>query len=354
MSQQLQTYSSIINYKITSINVLIFTDHIHGIYACTCCGVRDTTLSKSEISNMWSGKAITGLHHKIVEVNHSKKGTGVVVQCIIGNKSRDTDEHHKNNEISKSNSTQIIVHKHRPYAYTCCGVRSSIITAYDKECIIQQQKYRLKHQMITRIDPVHGKPNPHCVTIASMNNECDSDEGFASNQNSNGSNEDCDDDCNSNTSDNKTDSPSNNDIITTTTNQTRLHGGRPQGTTNESKRKYEMAKFAARFKICCQMKLILDNYHPSMGYKYVIFKDICNTEIQNFQLHPSFTFNYNTTMTCISRSKLEGCNKESPLIFIEDKIVQLVVCMNNIKRSLSVSEGLTLVNEIIIDTDMQQ
>ena len=90
-----------------------------------------------------------------------------------------------------------------------------------------------------------------------------------------------------------------------------------------------------------------------MGYKLTIFTYICDTERENFNLHPSFAFKYNIAMTRISRSRLEGHNKQSQLIFIDEKIVQLVICMNNIKRSLSVSKGLCLVNEIIIDTDMQ-
>lgn len=115
-----------------------------------------------------------------------------------------------------------------------------------------------------------------------------------------------------------------------------------------------MKEDAAKYKICCRYILEMHNYHRSMGTKRSIYDRIHNLERRKFELDDTFVFPYKSAMSRVSRSSLEGGNNESPLIFIEDKLVDLVLCMNNIKRSLSVSEGLRLVNELIVDTNMQE
>ena len=91
-----------------------------------------------------------------------------------------------------------------------------------------------------------------------------------------------------------------------------------------------------------------------MGFKKHIFQNIVHYETKKFGLDTDFRFPYTTVLSQISRDSLEVCNKQSHFIFIEDKIVEFVLCMSNIKRSLSVSEGLSLVNEFIVDTNMQE
>ena len=51
------------------------------------------------------------------------------------------------------------------------------------------------------------------------------------------------------------------------------------------------------------------------------------------------------------RLDVKGC--ESPLIAIELKLLSMILCMSNIKRSLNVSDGLKLANDLIEQTDTQ-
>lgn len=49
----------------------------------------------------------------------------------------------------------------------------------------------------------------------------------------------------------------------------------------------------------------------------------------------------------ITRERLKADGNESPLKPIEKKILILIKCMNNIKHSLTLSDGIDLVNDLI-------
>lgn len=105
--------------------------------------------------------------------------------------------------------------------------------------------------MVTRVEPVHGHPNRHCCTIASIH-ESDKELDGESNSNANNSNANNSNGNNHGSnpkSSEEDDSNDNNDTHDHTSNNItqskRICGGRPSGTTNKSKRKYEMAEFAA-------------------------------------------------------------------------------------------------------------
>ena len=273
-----------------------------------------------------------------------------------------------------------IDHVHGPFGCTCCGIRDKSLTEKECEPMWELKSYMMYEQMITRIEPVHGTTK-RCLTIASIKDDISEDDNT---NNTNPSNDDHDNgspseendrddtDSNHNTSDNQsfgTGYENNNSSSTTNgslddtgmngstdRNNTQLNrcpGGRPNGTTNHSKRQLSVLTKAAMFRICCRFEHEKDFHLRKKGFKLKLFKRICEQERVKLGLDDSFKFEYKAAMARIRRSSLDGCNRQSPLIFIEDKIVELVLCMSNIKRSLSVSEGLSLVNELIVDTKLQ-
>ena len=74
----------------------------------------------------------------------------------------------------------------------------------------------------------------------------------------------------------------------------------------------------------------------------------------NHGLSDKFKFSYFTALSRIRRKNLSGNGTGSPLLEIEDELVDLILCMSKIKWSLSVSEGLHLCNQLIADTDIQK
>ena len=78
------------------------------------------------------------------------------------------------------------------------------------------------------------------------------------------------------------------------------------------------------------------------------------SEKSNFELDDTFRFPYTTFRARIDRESYNGDGTKSPLSDIEPKLVSLISCMSNIKRSLTVTEGLMLVNDIIKGTNAQQ
>ena len=69
-------------------------------------------------------------------------------------------------------------------------------------------------------------------------------------------------------------------------------------------------------------------------------------------LPSDFLFPYSTALGKIRKS-LKGNKNTSPLETYENWFVEIILCMNRLKRSLTSSEGLGLVNEIIAVTIIQ-
>lgn len=56
----------------------------------------------------------------------------------------------------------------------------------------------------------------------------------------------------------------------------------------------------------------------------------------------------------IRRDSLDANDTQSPMSRIEPKLIQLILCMSNIKRTLTVSKGLMLANDPIAGTKTQE
>ena len=85
-----------------------------------------------------------------------------------------------------------------------------------------------------------------------------------------------------------------------------------------------------------------------------MYQQIFQEERLKFNLDTSFSYPYNTLKTRIRRDNLSGDGRKSPLSSIEPKLLLLIRCMNNIKHTLTVSEGIALANDLISNTSVQQ
>ena len=128
-------------------------------------------------------------------------------------------------------------------------------------------------------------------------------------------------------------------------------GGRPVGTTNEARKCYEDRVKAAKYKITCQYAYESKSTHVP---KELLYNLITVDEKENFGLGNDFCFPYRTCLSRIYRKRLEGIRNPSPMLDIENKVVNLILCMSKMKQSLTSSEGLVLINELICDTETQQ
>ena len=72
------------------------------------------------------------------------------------------------------------------------------------------------------------------------------------------------------------------------------------------------------------------------------------------KLPTNFTFSYSTALSQIRWNNLNRSGRSTPLHNIEPKLLSLILCMSNIKRSLTASEGLMLANELLHQTQSQQ
>lgn len=88
--------------------------------------------------------------------------------------------------------------------------------------------------------------------------------------------------------------------------------------------------------------------------KRQLFYKILEEEKQNYDVSPHFEFKYETAISRIRRKRFAATGNESPLKFIEPTIIQLVLCMAKLKRALTSSDGLRIVNELIDGTEAQQ
>ena len=59
------------------------------------------------------------------------------------------------------------------------------------------------------------------------------------------------------------------------------------------------------------------------------------------------------SITIKDRKKCKQNGKDVPLKPIEMKILALIKCMNNIKRLLTTTDGIDLINDLIKDTQVQ-
>ena len=66
-----------------------------------------------------------------------------------------------------------------------------------------------------------------------------------------------------------------------------------------------------------------------------------------YKLPLTFNFPYTTLLSRILRSSLNAEGSHCPLIFVEDKIVEIILCVSKIKQSLTVAERLRLINKLI-------
>ena len=135
----------------------------------------------------------------------------------------------------------------------------------------------------------------------------------------------------------------------------RSNAGRPKGSTNKKKKSETMKEAEVKYRITCRYLLeVQNNIYPNYVPKKQIFERVFKEEKHQFRLKKSFKFPYNTAISRIKRNSLNADGTFSPLYFIEDQIVQLCIVMSKLKSSLSVSEGLSLVNELIENTPIQQ
>ena len=130
--------------------------------------------------------------------------------------------------------------------------------------------------------------------------------------------------------------------------------GRLIGTTNDKKRKDKELLDEIKYKITCRFVAEVLSVNPIPHYKQDIFNRIVIEEMNLYGITNKFIFPYSTMRSRIKRNSLNAKGTESPICSIESKLVQLILCMNKIKRSMTVSEGLMLANDLIRGTDTEQ
>ena len=130
--------------------------------------------------------------------------------------------------------------------------------------------------------------------------------------------------------------------------------GRPSGITNIKKRIYKERVRDAKYSIICRYVYEIGIERNRSRSKKNIFSDIVAEEIIKLGLHANFQFPFRTALSRIRRLSFHGEGGYCPLVKIEQKIIDLLLCMSKIKRSLTVSESLKLINELIDGTKMQQ
>ena len=98
----------------------------------------------------------------------------------------------------------------------------------------------------------------------------------------------------------------------------------------------------------------VQNSHLENLHKKDIFAIVFEQTSKRLNLDGSFKFPYETALSQIRRNNLSANGNESPLLPIENEIVELLSCMNKLKQSLTASDGLQLINELIDNTPFQQ
>ena len=136
-------------------------------------------------------------------------------------------------------------------------------------------------------------------------------------------------------------------------NQARNPGGRPTGTVHDNISSAVIREAKAKYKICCRYLNEKDNCKEDGITKKQLFKNITEEEKENFDLEETFIFSYHTALSRIRRRNLDAEGTYSPLAEIEPQLIELIKCMAKIKRSLTLTEGLHLCNQLIADTPIQ-
>ena len=138
-----------------------------------------------------------------------------------------------------------------------------------------------------------------------------------------------------------------------------LHGthnksGRPFGTSNKANHEYQLRVKAAINKITARF-VYEESVKPKGSFtKIGLFQSIHDDEKEKFNLKDKFKYPYSTMRSRIRRDRLKAEGNDSPLKPIEKKLLMLIKCMNNIKHSLSLSDGIALVNDLIQNTPVQK
>ena len=110
----------------------------------------------------------------------------------------------------------------------------------------------------------------------------------------------------------------------------------------------------------CRLKVISRYLHEikctqsRKTSKKHLFMKILQEETTKFKLGADFRFPYSTALSRIRRSSLNADGIYSPLFAIESKIISLIICMSKIKRAMTCSEALRLINELIDGTETQK
>ena len=124
--------------------------------------------------------------------------------------------------------------------------------------------------------------------------------------------------------------------------------------TMEKKRLQLIAENDARHKITVRYIHESKIYASKSVTKRSIFRRIFAQEKSAFDLDDSFTYPFETMRSQIRAEKLNADGKQSPVVAIEPKLVSLILCMSNIKRTLCLSQVLSLANDLIENTETQR
>ena len=140
----------------------------------------------------------------------------------------------------------------------------------------------------------------------------------------------------------------------------RPKGGRPTGSTNEKKRLDEVALVAARNEIALifgkeKKRAQKDHTRMKRGLLQEIIKDVKkNRNIPDEVEIPADLIRKRVLRNNILINHTNGKGNVSPLLQYEDTFVELMVQMSRISHSLTPTQSISLINESIKGTTIQQ
>ena len=137
--------------------------------------------------------------------------------------------------------------------------------------------------------------------------------------------------------------------------QARLKGGRPKGTTEESKKRDSDALIAAKNEIAVEYKKAktdIGDKPVSNGTMHQIIKNVKAKR----GIPDDIEIKVDTIRRRVARDRpiISSLGSKSPLAAIEAAVVIIIIQMARIRRSLTPSNGLKLVNDMINGTDIQK
>ena len=130
--------------------------------------------------------------------------------------------------------------------------------------------------------------------------------------------------------------------------------GHPVGSTMGKKRRESEKEKSAKHHIICNYMWEVKHADTSMISKKDIFAYVYEDTKKRYGLNDKFSFPYETALSRIRRNNISADGLNSPLLPIEQEIVDLLLCMSKIKRALTASDGLRLINELIDGTEVQK